>query len=396
MVGMRSRESGAAALDSWETDSKAEQRSTVGSGLRDHDPITVAYLCPASDLYGTEVSVLATIRELDHKRFRPLLILPSDGLLVQEATASNIPVEVLPWLSAMFRKSPIHSFWTAVRLARWLRRRKVSILELTLWWPSLDLGIPVLAARLAGARFLFMNRLVLPSWLSLYEKLCLSSADGIVAVTRASIQPALRPRRSDRLFRIRPERIVVIPSARKIAMLQKRQALFLEAAAIVVDRVPEARFVIVGSPYTNSPRGPEYHRSLDRLVRTLGLESRVTFTGFRQDAIALMKLFRVLVLPSESEAEGSVLIEAMAVGVPIVASAVEGIPEIIEHGKTGLLIEGADAEEYANAIVRLLKDQAYARALGRAGRERAGRYDSTHILPEIENCYENLLSRATA
>jgi glycosyltransferase involved in cell wall biosynthesis len=309
---------------------------------------------------------------------------------------------------------------TGVRLARWLRTRRISILELALWWQSLDLGVPVLAAKLARVPFLFTNRLVLPSWLSLYEKLWMSLADGIIAVTRASIEPALRPRRSDRLFRVQPERIFIIPSARHIGGLQKvqpasfaslgvspeaplvgmvaaidprkRQTLFLEAAALVARRIPEARFVVVGSLYTNQPRGPEYRKRLDRLVTTLGLDGRVIFTGFRHDAVGLMKLFRVLVLPSESEAEGSVLIEAMALGLPVVASAVDGIPEIVEHGKTGLLITGSNPEEYAKAIVQVLNDPAYARALGRAGRERAAQYDSAHILRKIEGCYEVLLN----
>jgi glycosyltransferase involved in cell wall biosynthesis len=99
------------------------------------------------------------------------------------------------------------------------------------------------------------------------------------------------------------------------------------------------------------------------------LGRRVVFTGRREDVPAVTAALDVAVLPSYREAQGLSILEAMALSRPVVASAVGGIPEMVEDGRSGLLVPPHDRDALARAITRLLVDHPYADMLGRAGRE---------------------------
>ena len=156
-------------------------------------------------------------------------------------------------------------------------------------------------------------------------------------------------------------------------------------------RDPEVWFVIVGDGYRGETHSA-YHQQLTQLIRGEGLEGRVVLTGYQNGAIHLMKSFDVLVLPSKREAFGGVLIEAMALGVPVVASAVDGIPEVVEHGVSGLLVQEPDPQRYASAILHLLHDTAFANQIRAAASERVKRFDSARVIQQLEACYEQVLS----
>jgi glycosyltransferase involved in cell wall biosynthesis len=123
----------------------------------------------------------------------------------------------------------------------------------------------------------------------------------------------------------------------------------------------------------------------------LDLSDQVVFTGYRQDAVALMKHFDVLVLPSRTEALGGVLIEAMALGVPIVASSVGGIPEVVKDGETGLLIESSNPEDYAAAILRVLNDPPLAKRITVSAKAWGAQFDIQRIIGLLERCYEEVI-----
>ena len=140
----------------------------------------------------------------------------------------------------------------------------------------------------------------------------------------------------------------------------KNQQLFLKAAAIVADRFPEVRFVIDGD-------GP-LREDLEALRDTVGLSGRVTFTGLSPDVRRLMSALDVFVLSSVTEGVPTVVLEAMALGLPVVATAVGGVGEVIVDGKTGLLVESGDEAGLADAICRVLSSRDEAERLGTAGR----------------------------
>jgi len=142
---------------------------------------------------------------------------------------------------------------------------------------------------------------------------------------------------------------------------EKGHPTLLEAWPAVLGAVPNAHLLIVGE-------GTE-RDSLEAQAASLGIGESVIFTGRRDDVPAVTAALDVAVLPSYREAQGLSILEAMALSRPVVASAVGGIPEMIEHGRTGLLVPPRNPKVLADSIVRLLTDHPLADTLGRAGKD---------------------------
>ncbi len=143
---------------------------------------------------------------------------------------------------------------------------------------------------------------------------------------------------------------------------RKGHVHLLAALASVLERRSDVRLLIVG----DGPARPD----LERLCRERGVSSHVTFLGTRLDVPRILQRSTLLVLPSEAEGLGRVILEAMAAGKPVVASRVGGIPEMVVHGETGFLVAPGDANALGERMLELLADRERAAALGRAGRRR--------------------------
>jgi glycosyltransferase involved in cell wall biosynthesis len=134
----------------------------------------------------------------------------------------------------------------------------------------------------------------------------------------------------------------------------------LEALPAVIAAVPDARYLLIGD-------GPHRNR-LEEITAAIGLTDRVLFAGSRDDIPRMLSAADLFVLPTLTEALPTVIAEAMAAGLPIVASAVGGIPEMVSHGDTALLVPPADPGALTDAVVRILTNPRQAAAMGRAGR----------------------------
>src|SRR5574340_951244 len=143
----------------------------------------------------------------------------------------------------------------------------------------------------------------------------------------------------------------------------RNHALLLEAAKIVSTASSEARFVVVGE----GSEGPR----LRAKAQELGLADRVIFTGERSDIPELLSAFDVFALSCDTEGFGLAALEAMAAGLPIVATRVGALPELIQEGVNGLLVPPGEAPALAEALLRLLREEALAGRLGQAARARA-------------------------
>jgi glycosyltransferase involved in cell wall biosynthesis len=145
----------------------------------------------------------------------------------------------------------------------------------------------------------------------------------------------------------------------------KGHRFFLRAAFEVIKVFPNTEFWIAGDAW---PDDGTYAAGLLDMVQQLGLEGRVRFLGYQDDIIRFMKSIDLLVLPSENEPFGRVLIEAMAAAKPVVAFRGGGVTEIVDDGSNGLLVAPRDVAGLASAIQTLIADRTLAQAMGKAGR----------------------------
>ncbi len=166
----------------------------------------------------------------------------------------------------------------------------------------------------------------------------------------------------------------------------KGHAHLIDAATLVLRRFPRAVFLIAG-------RGG-LQEELQAQTRQLGIAHHFRFPGYRDDVRQLLALFDVFVLPSLSEGMPLALLEAMAAGVPCVATTVGGVNEIVEDAKTGMLVPPADAQALAESVVTLLQDRALAFAMGENARKTvASRFSLTGMVKAYQEIYTTLLRK---
>ncbi len=182
-------------------------------------------------------------------------------------------------------------------------------------------------------------------------------ANGIVEPDPKVLPPRDRMRAE---FDVVPSAPLIVAATRLVP--EKDVGTLINAIAQLREVFPSIRCLIAGEG--------QLHAELDALVEKLGIGDCVRLLGFRDDVTAIMQAADVFVLPSLNEPFGLVLLEAMALGRPIVATAAGGPLEIVEHNVGGLLVPPRSAQDMAAAIEEILSDPARAEQMGRAGRER--------------------------
>jgi glycosyltransferase involved in cell wall biosynthesis len=182
-----------------------------------------------------------------------------------------------------------------------------------------------------------------------------------------------------------PPQACLIGSVSRLAPI-KGLSYLIAAMPAILQRCPGVHLVITGD-------GEERVR-LATQVAGLGLVPRVHFLGWREDPEAVIAALDVFVLPSLNEGLGKVLVTAMALGVPAVASRVGGVPDVIEDGRQGLLVPAADSAALAAAVVTLLGDRPRASAMGDAGRARAPLFSADLMLKCHADLYREEALRA--
>jgi len=160
----------------------------------------------------------------------------------------------------------------------------------------------------------------------------------------------------------------------------------IDAAPLVLRHCPRARFLLVGEG--------EMRPALEARARARGLQAHILFTGFREDVASVIAGTDLVVLPSINEGMGRVLVMAMALGKPIVASRVGGVAELLGEGEAGILVPPGDPAALAEAITTLLRDSQRARTLGEAGRRRAPRYSAEAMLEALAKLYHEVMADA--
>ena len=165
----------------------------------------------------------------------------------------------------------------------------------------------------------------------------------------------------------------------------KAQDDLLRAAALVLARRDDVRFFVVGEGALRA--------ELEALARELGIAARVVFTGFRSDALDLLRAFDVFVMSSYLEGLGTSIMDAQALGVPVVATRTGGIPELVEDGVTGLLTPPRNPAALADAMLRFLGDEALRHACAQTARVRSSRYDYRTMVYKTLDAYRVLCEK---
>lgn len=357
----------------------------------------ILFLDHATDLGGAQVSLLGLLGTLDRARFAPTLACPL-GTLAERARRLEVPV-------AELHLEKLQRGWNLLAGLASLRRGRAALRRL-LRDGSFEvvhantLRTAVYASGVAGSRR--AARLVwhvrdaeMPTWTrrTLLRRCTIAIAPSQFIADTLGKSPKVRvvPNGIDLATVPGPEAAAVfrrevgigsdVPVVGCLGRLLpwKGQHLFVEMAARLARRVPEARFLVVGAALYPEP-GTDYPSQLRALAARLAVEDRVLFLGHREDPLTVLSAMDVVVNCSRDEPFGRVLIEAMACGRPVVAFRSGAVPEIVRDGQTGLLVPYSDTEALAQAVFSLLRDPARAAAYGAAGRRRVAerfRLDAT-------------------
>ena len=161
---------------------------------------------------------------------------------------------------------------------------------------------------------------------------------------------------------------------------------FVEAAKLISPAAPKVKFIMAGDG--------SLREKLEARVKMSGLMPKFIFAGWREDIPEILSMLDVLVLPSLNEAVGMAALEAGAAGVPVVATNVGGIPEVVKDNETGILVGPGDPQALAEAINALLKDPEKRRELSERGKAWVrGRFEAAEMTHRISELYEELLNK---
>ncbi len=362
--------------------------------------ITVLHTEAAKRWGGQERRTFVEAGEFNKKRgYRVILAVQPGSALGKHAEEAGIEVREIKMSN---RDIPVALF----RLFSLMRKEKVDIVNTH---SSSDSWIASFAARLAGRPILLRTRHVtipisrhpfnivhkLPRMIitvSNYVRETMIRENRIKAEKIISIPTAVDLEKFD--FRIGGgkvrEELGIVPGTPLVGMVgvirhEKGHGYFIEAAQRILKVKPEVRFLIVGL----EPRG----ETVIQRVRKLNLEKKILVIGFRPDIPRILAALDVLVMPSLREALGTALLEALAMKKAVVATSVGGIPEVIIHNQTGLLVPPADSEALAQNILLLLKDREKAGRLGENGRRLIEeKFSLEMMLKRIETLYRDLLA----
>jgi glycosyltransferase involved in cell wall biosynthesis len=345
-------------------------------------PISLAIFSNTQERGGAEEHILTLLRGLDRKFFRPHLICSPE---VAGKLQPDLPSDVA--LYPLTLHSPFH--WaSAIRLAHYLRRQRVEILHSHLFYSSL-FGSPI--GRFCGVPVVIETPHLRECWRKglkghfFVDRLIGRCVDYYIAVSHANarflVQGKRLPARKVRTIHngsdlrrfapvessqpglraqlgFAPDDLVLLAAARLEP--QKGHCVLLDALPLVRRDFPNVRLVCLGD---GALRG-----QLERQVRDLRLSDAVRFVGYQTDIPRWLSLADVTVLPSFFEGLPLIAIESLAAERPMVATAVDGTPEVILDGRTGFTVPPGDAPSLAEAIGRLLRDPDLRRRFGRAGR----------------------------
>lgn len=374
--------------------------------------IRLFYLIGTLEVGGAEGQLVQLVSRLDRRRFEPVVCcLSSGGPYVEALRAAGVSVEVIGFRGFRIFRHPHRIAAQLFRLVRAMRRWQPHVAHGFLFWAYV---LAAYAARLARVPIVLSSRRSLGRFKAgkrhflALERLANRMTDLVIANSEAVRQDAMREEG------LAGEKVVVIHNGldltrfgappdealrRSLGLDRKGPVIgvvanflhykghqhFLEAWSAVAQRFPEAVALLVG----DGPLRPVVEARLE----TTGLARSVRVLGTHEDVPALLALMDLVVLPSLEEGFSNAILEAMAAGKPVLATAVGGNPEAVIHGATGLLVPPRDSQTLAETMLWLLERPREAARFGEAGRRRvAERFEISAMVRQYEAVYERLVA----
>lgn len=351
----------------------------------------VLYLNHVSSMGGAEHSLLELLKRVPRGEVEPVVALPEEGPLASHLRSIGIEIVIASLARLKRRPGPFRAFRDVLRilgarrqLARFVESREIDLLHANsvsshfvagpvgrsqgrpVVWHARDLRPIPIARRMLGktaTRIIAISQAVRRSLLDQGFP-----EDKIVVLYNGVDTARFHPGRTGGTER---ERLNVPAGGFVFGMIAqmvpwKRHDLFLEAASQIAARYPHARFWIAGDDAFADH--PDYVASLRGQAESSALADKVLFLGYRENIEEVMAGLDALVLPSDAEPFGRVLIEAMAMGKPVIATRAGGPPEVLEEGQHGFLTSPGDRSELYQAMARMVEEPERAHSMGTAAR----------------------------
>jgi glycosyltransferase involved in cell wall biosynthesis len=363
--------------------------------------VRVCFLIDELAAAGTETQLLALIHHLDHRRVRPYLCLLRGDNPVSQALEPDDCLILRLGVRSLHHPMTLAAAW---RFIRFLRRERIDVVQ-TYFPDSSYFGVP--AAWLSGVKHRLRTRNNVGHWLTPLHRRLGRALNMLTTRTIANCEAARQALLAAE--QPRPETVFVLengvdlerftdipplearlatdePRIGAVANLRPVKGLevFVRAAALVHAEHPRAVFTVAGEG--------ELRPELERQAAAAGLAGRFMLPGSASDVPGFLAGLDVAVLCSHAEGMSNALLEYMAAGRAIVATAVGAAPELIEDGIHGLLVPPGDAVRLADAIARLLDDRDMVQRLGAAARRRAlDHYSRAAMVRRFEEFYLSLV-----
>jgi len=389
--------------------------------------IKVIHVITRFDKGGAAENTFLTVKGLDKNRYEVILIrgLSHESNMgtsetsavessLEEAGRNGVRILTIPEL--VRRIDPFNDFKTVLKLIRIFREERPHIVHthtsksgILGRWAALVAGVPVIIHTPHGHVFWgYFNEWKTKIFVFL-ERLTAKITDRIITLTKQEKNDHVRYHIAhenkftvvhsgvelSRFSHVRvdvaemktrlgiPERTFVVGTVGRLTAIKGHKYL-IEAARKILQKIPDTAFVFLGDG--------ELTNELKMQAASAGISDKVIFLGWRSDVAEVMSTFDLFILPSLNEGMGKVLVEAMAMGKPIIASDVGGISDLVTDGKNGLLVPPMNSDALANGIEALVKNHQTRMTMGEEGKKLSQEYDVSSMISKIDGLYLQLFT----